>query len=1007
MTTSEFEGKVFAEGSIEGKGSEGLGLAYLVSAGVYGKASTSAKYILLPKGVTGLEYWKMNGELGLQFRALGKERGSLKIMDGEHYFYKRDSSTKRAAAGLQENNSKDIVAALTDQDSYTTIPHEQLAFKEENIDVSAKEVTVSENSISENSVSGNALEAANGFEYEVTDGVASIMSYAGDSILADDWSGDIAVDKADVDSVFVQTSSYIDSMPQLVSCGEDVVMLYLDDYPVRSAQNASTLMYSLYNGQDNTWSVPRPVYDDGTADYNPTVCKKESGFYVMWNNGKTAVPDGEELSLADTAEATDLYRMSYDMASHAFTDGKTVTENGQAKANGAVVNGIYEKAAVMAEKNGKNYYAWIENSVGNVFGMEGINHIIFAEDTENMAQDVLIADVNKPVFDLKLGTVNDRLYLAYTYDKDGDVSDISDTGLVICDVTDGTGAEQAIYEGSVANIQFDAYNGEKALLWYADGNYFMWNGEQVSALFEEEKISGSSFQYFTGVDGKQYISYIGSDEAGLNGYLLQYDTDNAVWGQPVQITETENYIEQLNSIAWNGKVLSVYNLVKANMEQENDWIQSCSLGSVLTGDYCDLSIRSVDYVSGDFQKNAEFPVTMLINNGGTKTVESVKVSLLNSSKQLVTETDVDVKLLPGGSQEVECSLALPSALENDIYYFAVEKNQINCPERNESDNSHEVRLGMTDIQTTAHLNRVNGYYSIVASMINKGLETGAVRLIIKNYKTGEEYYSEDIESLEPGANYHLEIPLQSLEIPEDEESAICIQAVSENEQEVEGNNEAYVNIVPYTTEDDTKQPDPVPDKEEEKTPESEGEKESITQQKIPVNKITISGISKKIAAGKKIQLTATVAPQNASDKNVIWHSSNKKYATVSSKGKVSVKKAGIGKTVTITVTARDGSNVKATYKIKIMKNVVKNITVKSSKKTVKTGKNLKLKAVVKTNGKSANTKVKWTSSNTKYATVNSKGVVKAKKAGKGKTVKITAKATDGSGKKGTIKIKIR
>ena len=45
--------------------------------------------------------------------------------------------------------------------------------------------------------------------------------------------------------------------------------------------------------------------------------------------------------------------------------------------------------------------------------------------------------------------------------------------------------------------------------------------------------------------------------------------------------------------------------------------------------------------------------------------------------------------------------------------------------------------------------------------------------------------------------------------------------------------------------------------------------------------------------------------------------------------------------------------------------------------------------------------------NTKYATINQKGVVKAKRAGKGKTIKVTACAVDGSGKKASIKIKIR
>ena len=67
---------------------------------------------------------------------------------------------------------------------------------------------------------------------------------------------------------------------------------------------------------------------------------------------------------------------------------------------------------------------------------------------------------------------------------------------------------------------------------------------------------------------------------------------------------------------------------------------------------------------------------------------------------------------------------------------------------------------------------------------------------------------------------------------------------------------------------------------------------------------------------------------------------------------------------------------------------------------------LELKAKVKA-GKGANKKLLWRSSNIKYATVTSSGKVKTKKAGKKKTVKITAMATDGSNKKATIKIQIK
>ena len=174
---------------------------------------------------------------------------------------------------------------------------------------------------------------------------------------------------------------------------------------------------------------------------------------------------------------------------------------------------------------------------------------------------------------------------------------------------------------------------------------------------------------------------------------------------------------------------------------------------------------------------------------------------------------------------------------------------------------------------------------------------------------------------------------------------------------------------------------------------------------IRVSKIKLSGISKKIAAGKKIKLTADITPTDASNKEVAWASGNNKVATVNSAGVVTMKKKSGGKSVIITATAKDGSGVKATYKITSMKGAVKKVAV-SGKKSVKAGKTLKLKAKV-TAAKSANKKLKWTSSNKKYATVSSSGKVKALKAGKGKNVKITAMATDGSGKKKTIVIKIK
>lgn len=113
--------------------------------------------------------------------------------------------------------------------------------------------------------------------------------------------------------------------------------------------------------------------------------------------------------------------------------------------------------------------------------------------------------------------------------------------------------------------------------------------------------------------------------------------------------------------------------------------------------------------------------------------------------------------------------------------------------------------------------------------------------------------------------------------------------------------------------------------------------------------------------------------------------SNKKVATVTSKGKVTAKKAG---KATITLKGKDGKSYKCTV-------TVKNPTINAKKKTLKVGKSFTLK-LTGTTIKSAS------SSDRKVATVTSKGKVTAK--GKG-TATITLKGKDKKSYKCTITVK--
>ena len=171
-----------------------------------------------------------------------------------------------------------------------------------------------------------------------------------------------------------------------------------------------------------------------------------------------------------------------------------------------------------------------------------------------------------------------------------------------------------------------------------------------------------------------------------------------------------------------------------------------------------------------------------------------------------------------------------------------------------------------------------------------------------------------------------------------------------------------------------------------------------------VVKVSLSKKSVVLVKGRSTTVKVKVSPTNATNKKLKWTTSNAKVATVNQSGKITAKGKG---TATIKVMATDGSNKYATIKVTVKQPVTsvklnRNSAILKVKGKAK-HKTVTLKATVYP--KNANVKsVKWTTSKSKIATVNSKGKVTAKKKG---TCFIYATAKDGSKKYAKCKITVK
>ena len=151
---------------------------------------------------------------------------------------------------------------------------------------------------------------------------------------------------------------------------------------------------------------------------------------------------------------------------------------------------------------------------------------------------------------------------------------------------------------------------------------------------------------------------------------------------------------------------------------------------------------------------------------------------------------------------------------------------------------------------------------------------------------------------------------------------------------------------------------------------------TVNAKVYPVESVSLDRTSAELTEGDEITLTATVKPDNATNKGVSWKSSDPSVASVS-EGKVTALKPG---KATITVKTDDGGKT-ATCEVTVNAKVypVENVSLDLTYIEIEVGNEITITATVYPSY-ATNQNLIWTSSDSSVATV-SKGKIKALKAG--------------------------
>ena len=167
-----------------------------------------------------------------------------------------------------------------------------------------------------------------------------------------------------------------------------------------------------------------------------------------------------------------------------------------------------------------------------------------------------------------------------------------------------------------------------------------------------------------------------------------------------------------------------------------------------------------------------------------------------------------------------------------------------------------------------------------------------------------------------------------------------------------------------------------------------------------VQAIALNATQKEVIVGDSFTLTATLSPENATNRNVIWKLVSGDAISLSNTGVIQAKKVG---EALVRAEAADGSGITAECKVVVKPRLVQTISLNSTKKDLLVGESFALTATVMPEN-ATNRNVIWKLVSGDAISLSNTGVIQAKKVGE---ALVRAEAADGSSISAECKVVVK
>lgn len=565
-------------------------------------------------------------------------------------------------------------------------------------------------------------------------------------------------------------------LPQIINLGNDKMMMtYIDDSPNRTAENRTILMYSIY--ENDEWSIPKPVADDNTADFQPSIYPDgNGGAHIIWQNATKLFDNTvtlEEMSTNIDLQYTHFNGTSFDNSAAVTTNNNDMEMMHKVVSNGDDISVV-----------------WVQNSENDTFGLTGTNSVFRKECTNGNWSDIETVDSDLQVIS-NIDTSYDgtKNIIAYTTKTGEDKSTVNDleifyyNGNRVKQLTDDN-----IPDYSISLLDNELYwvNGN-TLTQVTDGDI-----DTKKVITENMDVTATNIKALKNANGNKAVMWEQNVDNSSTFFVTNYNSSTDSFNPVEPLSDSVGSVRGWDScMLSDGQIEIAYGVV-----QDDNTI---SLMQRKMNQFCNIAVNPVITYEGDISNGNDIKIVADVYNTGSVPVNQFDVKIYDSSNNIIKSLVVDKSLEVGQNTQLEIPYTLPANISRTDYTIEIlPKGETDI---SLDDNKGDFSFGFADvaISDVKEVRTDNGR-QIEVTVTNQGFDTADNVTVdfIKDNDAGE-VLANDTITLAPSESTVLTFEIDNKYLDTSESLSAKTFYISVQSSILEsdyGNNSQIVNVYP-------------------------------------------------------------------------------------------------------------------------------------------------------------------------------------------------------------------